>query len=116
VPIIMYRRCADVVSLLTAVLPNILASATAGLVVDHVMPIAAQTLEGVINNLTAWIVGILAAVATLFLTVGGVRYLTAGGDPSEVERAKSALRSALIGYALAILAPVLLTALQSILK
>ncbi len=72
-------------------------------------------LPTVISNLTAWIVGILAVVATLFLTIGGVRYLIAGGDPSEVERAKSALKSAAIGYALALLAPVLLDVLRGIL-
>jgi Type IV secretion system pilin len=72
-------------------------------------------LTKVIDNLIVWIGGILAAMATLFLTIGGIRYLTAGGDPAEVEKAKSALKSALIGYALAVLAPVLLTALQSIL-
>jgi Type IV secretion system pilin len=44
-------------------------------------------------------------LATLFLTIGGLRYLMAGGDPSEVERAKTALRSAAIDYGLAILAP-----------
>ncbi len=68
-----------------------------------------------INNLTAWIVGILAVVATLFLTVGGLRYLVAGGDPSEVERAKEALKNAAVGYALALLAPVLLDVLRGIL-
>ena len=46
------------------------------------------SLPTVIANLRAWIMGILAAVATLFLVVGGVRYLAAGGDPGEVERAK----------------------------
>ena len=49
-----------------------------------------------------WLVGILAGVATLFLTIGGLRYLTAGGDPGQVEKAKTALKSAAIGYALAI--------------
>ena len=58
--------------------------------------------------------GILAGLATLFLTIGGVRYLMAGGDPSEVERAKAAFRSAAIGYALAVIAPVVLSVLQSI--
>ena len=82
-------------------------------------PIAAPDTSGlahVIDNLRAWIMGILAAVATLYLTIGGVRYLTAGGDPTEVEKAKSAFKSAAIGYALAFLAPVLLTMLQSILS
>ena len=44
----------------------------------------------------------------------GLRYLMAGGDPGEVERAKTALRSAAIGYGLAILAPVIVTVLKSL--
>ena len=45
-------------------------------------------------------------------TIGGVRYLLAGGDPTEVEKAKSAFKSAFVGYTLAILAPVLLNIVQ----
>jgi hypothetical protein len=72
-------------------------------------------LETVVNNATAWLVGILAALATFFLTLGAIKYLTAGGDPSEVERAKGSFRNAAIGYGLAVLAPVILNALQDIL-
>jgi hypothetical protein len=39
------------------------------------------------------------------LTPGGVRYLMANGDPAQAEQAKTALRSAAIGYGLAIPAP-----------
>src|SRR5207302_2573985 len=74
----------------------------------------APTLDGVIDSLRLWVVGLLAGLATLFLTIGGVRYMTAGGDPGQIERAKSALRSAAIGYALAALSPVLVAILQSI--
>ena len=82
-------------------------------------PIAAEaagppTLSGVIDSLRLWVVGLLAGLATLFLTIGGIRYMTAGGDPGQIERAKSALRSAAIGYALAALSPVLVAILQSI--
>ena len=73
-----------------------------------------QTLSGLISNLTSWIVGILAGVATLFLTIGGLRYLTAGGDPGQVEKAKTALKSAAVGYALAVLAPLAVSILASI--
>lgn len=72
------------------------------------------SLTTVIDNLRNWLVGILAAVATLFLTIGGLRYLTAGGDPSQVEKAKVALKSAAIGYALAALAPLLVSILASL--
>ncbi len=80
----------------------------------HGMPLAAASIAQVIGNTTAWIVGILAGVATLFLTIGGLRYLMAGGDPAEVEKAKTALKSAAIGYGLAILAPVIVTVLKSL--
>jgi Type IV secretion system pilin len=90
---------------------------TLGLLVAAAPPAFAAggpTLSGVISNLTNWIVGILAGVATLFLTIGGLRYLTAGGDPGQVEKAKIALKSAAIGYALAILAPLLVSILASL--
>ena len=44
--------------------------------------LAAASIGQVISNTTLWIVGILAGLATLFLTLGGVRYLMAGGDPA----------------------------------
>ena len=77
--------------------------------------LAVNDLGTVINNLQVWIIGLLAAVATLFLVIGFARYMTAGGDPSEIERAKGALKAAAIGYAGALLAPVLMTALEGIL-
>jgi hypothetical protein len=73
-----------------------------------------KTLPEVIEGVRLWIMGIIAAVATMFLVVGGLRYMAAGGDPSQVEQAKGNFKSALIGYALAVLAPVLLTVLQGI--
>jgi Type IV secretion system pilin len=76
--------------------------------------LAADSINQVINNTTVWLVGILAGLATLFLTIGGVRYLMAGGDPAEVQKAKIAFRSAAVGYGLAVLAPVIVTILKSL--
>ena len=75
---------------------------------------AVNDLPTIVGNLRNWIMGILAALATLFLTIGGVRYVMAGGDPGEIERAKVAFRSAGVGYVLAAIAPVVLTVLKSI--
>jgi len=75
---------------------------------------AAKDVATVISGTTAWIVGVLAGLATLMLTVGGIRYLLAGGDPAEVAKAKIALRSAAIGYGLAVLAPVIVIILSSL--
>ena len=75
---------------------------------------APHTIPQVIDGLTGWIMGIIALVATLFLVIGGLRYMSAGGDPAQVEQAKGNFKSALIGYALAVLSPVILQALQGI--
>jgi len=75
---------------------------------------AASSLDEVINNLRDVIVGLLVGLATLFATIGGVRYMLAGGDPGEVEAAKKTLRYAAIGYSVAVLAPLLVKILQGI--
>jgi hypothetical protein len=72
-----------------------------------------KSLNEVIGRITAWLVGIAAGLATMFLTYGAVRYLSAGGDPASVEKAKTALRSAAIGYGLAVIAPLVVTVLQT---
>ncbi|UWZ50177.1 pilin [Dactylosporangium matsuzakiense] len=76
--------------------------------------LAANTLPVVIANLQAWVMGILAALATLFLVLAGVYWATAGGDPAQVDKAKGALKNALVGYGLAVLAPILLEVVKGI--
>jgi hypothetical protein len=79
----------------------------------HVLAIAGS-LDEVINNLRNWLIGILAGLATMFLTLGGVRYVMAAGEPSEVDKAKAAFKSACVGYGLAVLAPVIVQVLRGI--
>ncbi len=76
--------------------------------------LAAKSLPQVIAGLQKWVMGILGALATLFLVLAGVYYTTAGGDPSQVDKAKGALKNALVGYGLAVLAPVLLGIVKDI--
>ncbi|WP_416901313.1 pilin [Micromonospora echinospora] len=76
--------------------------------------LAANSLPVVIANLRNLIMGLLAGIATLFLVLAGVYWATAGGDPGQVDKAKGALRNALVGYGLAVLAPVLLQLMQGI--
>lgn len=68
----------------------------------------------VFDNLRNWLIGLLATLATLMLTIGGLRYLVAGGDPGEVQKAKAALKAAAFGYALAVLAPLFVSVLKRV--
>lgn len=88
-------RTAAVTAAMLAALAAALAAASAPAFAQPQAPV--PDLQTVVNNITYWIMGLVAALATLFLVIGGARYLMAGGDPSEVERAKGALKSAAIG-------------------
>lgn len=74
----------------------------------------AGSVDEVLTNIRNWLMGILAALATVFLTIGGVRRVFGGGDPGEQEKAKEAFKAAGIGYALAALAPLVVTVLKGI--
>ena len=73
-------------------------------------------LTSVIDSIRTWVAGILAGLATLYLTIGGVRYLMANGSPRAMEEGKNAIRSALIGYALAALAPLFVNILRKVIN
>jgi len=90
---------------------SLLASGSASAQVVLAQP---ASVDAVLTNIRNWIMGILALLATVFLTVGGVRYVMAAGDPGEVEAAKRAFKSAGFGYALAALAPLLVQVLRGI--
>jgi hypothetical protein len=79
-------------------------------------PMAADSIVAVVNNIRAWLMTILVAVATLFLTIGGLRLMWANGDPGEAEKGKAALKSAAVGYGLALLAPLIVTIVRDWVK
>lgn len=91
-----------------------LAGAALGALVVPPAALAVSDLNHVIDNLRVWLTGLLAALATLLLIIGGVRYLAAGHDPGQLERAKASIKAALGGYALALLAPVLVSIVHHI--
>ncbi|ONH25232.1 pilin [Pseudofrankia asymbiotica] len=76
-------------------------------------PPVATDLNTVLNNIRNWIMGILGTVATVFLSIGGFRYMMAHGDPGEINRAKDALRNAGWGYGFTALAPVVVEILKT---
>ncbi len=110
-PTIRARRLAVAAGLTVAVLWSSAAEASAA----PVMILAqAVSVDQVLTNIRNWVVGILALLATVSLTIGGLRYILGNGDPGEIEKAKSAFRGACVGYALAVLAPLVVTVLKGI--
>ncbi|MEU6573583.1 pilin [Streptomyces sp. NPDC046805] len=98
---------------LTALVLAVVVSSAHAAEPDHLLGLE-KSVNAVLDNIRNWIMGILAGLATVFLSVGGVRYVMAGGDPGEVEKAKTAFKSASWGYALAALAPLVVEILKGI--
>lgn len=91
----------------------LLSASTAHAETTTVLALAGSVTD-VLSNVRNWLMGVLAGLATVFLSIGGVRYVMGGGDPGEIEKAKTAFKAAGIGYGLAALAPLVVTVLQGI--
>jgi Type IV secretion system pilin len=107
------RRLSHVVLIVELAILALLASASSAHADTMVVALAASVTD-VLNNVRNWIMGILAGLATVFLSIGGVRYVMGGGDPGEIEKAKTAFKSAGWGYGLAALAPLVVEILKGI--
>ena len=105
------RRLVWIIALATLVV--LVSASTAHADTTQVLALAGS-IDQVLTNIRTWVMGILASLATVFLSIGGVRYVMGGGDPGEIEKAKTAFKSAAIGYGLAALAPLVVTVLQGI--
>lgn len=70
-----------------------------------------RILDGVRNLL----VGLLTALAMVALTYAGVRYVLSSADPAGIEKAKVAVKSAIVGLALALLAPLVIAIVKNVL-
>jgi hypothetical protein len=101
------------VAVLAVVLTAAAAVPVAHAETTHVLAIA-ESVDEVLSNIRNWIMGVLAGIATVFLTIGGVRRVMGAGDPGEQEKAKECFKAAGIGYCLAALAPLVVTVLKGI--
>ncbi len=61
-------------------------------------------IRGAFMNITNWILGFIAILATLIIIYGGVLYLTAMGNEEKVETAKKTITYGIMGVVIAGLA------------
>ena len=65
---------------------------------------ATHAINSYITPTISTLVGLAGLVATFFLVVGGINYITSSGRPDKLEHAKKVIRNALIGLVLVIAA------------
>lgn len=84
---------------------------------DFSNPIGANNVNAVVSSAVDYLVtNVLAYLSILFILVGGIMYMTSGGDEKRMETAKKAWTAAAIGLAIALAAPTMIKAISDILK
>ena len=73
---------------------------------------APPEIVGTFNNLLGIATSLGVIVCTLFLVAAGFTYITSGGNPGQIERAKGAAMNAMIGFGIILSANVLSTMIQ----
>jgi heme O synthase-like polyprenyltransferase len=76
----------------------------------------ASQITTVINNVVNWFFLIVMTVAAIFILVSAWTFLTAGGNPDSITKARQMLIYALVGVVVAVLAKGLPILIQSILE
>lgn len=66
-----------------------------------------EPLGQLFNTVITFLIAIVGGLAIVFLILGGIRYIIAGGDPKATDAAKHQITSALIGLVIALLAVVI---------
>ena len=69
----------------------------------------------IINRIGNWIFAVLLAIAGIMLILAGFFWVTAGGDPASVLKARQMLTNAIIGVVVALLAKGMVMAILKIL-
>lgn len=81
--------------------------AVTGIMISYSALVLAQTdpgtgltvrpIKDIINDVINWLLGISAGLAVLFIIVGGIYYVTAAGDDSQIETGKKMITYAVLG-------------------
>ncbi len=71
--------------------------------------------EDAINRITNWTFVFVLTIAVLFLLYAGFQFITAGGDPDRVTKARNTLFYGVVGVAIAVLAKGLVSLVRGVL-
>jgi hypothetical protein len=74
-----------------------------------VNPLSVDTPEALINNVIKAILGIVGAIALLYLIIGGLMWLTSQGNTEKVKKGKDTLVWAIAGLAMIFFSYVILS-------
>ncbi len=75
----------------------------------------AGSITSIITNIMNWLLMLVGIIGVIGFAIAGILYLTAAGDDTAIERAKSAMMYSIIGVIVAIIGVVVIQAVQGML-
>ena len=80
----------------------------------HAVALTKTDITDFANDIASWLYIIGFAIALIIIIVGGISYMTAGGNEDQEKKAKQIIIKGLIGVAIILVAAILLDTLESI--
>ncbi len=74
-----------------------------------------NSIVDILNRVRDMLMLVIGSASLVMLTVGGIRYVAAGGDKDGISGAKLTVKHALFGLGVAILAPVIIQVVKTVL-
>lgn len=71
------------------------------------------SIYGIIAATLSWLLGILGFIAVIGFVISGILYLTAAGNDSQIEKAKSAMTYSIVGVIVALMGYVIIQAVNA---
>lgn len=78
------------------------------------MPATIADLQNVFQNLVSALIALAGIALFIMLVIGGVKYITSGGDPKATEGAKNTITYAIGGLVLILISYLILVVIQAI--
>lgn len=78
------------------------ARAAAGIVIPNDTGLPSSTVSAILQNLMAWLLGILGFIGIMAFIISGLQYLLAAGDEKTIETAKTNMKYSIIGVIIAL--------------
>ena len=89
------------------------ASAQIGINIKN--PITTSDFGEIVENILLWLLSVAGVITIFMLVIGGIMYMTAGGDEQKVATAKKVVTWAIIGLGLILISYSIITVLDQIL-
>lgn len=85
-------------------LPLVVHAATNGITLPTGTGLPNSGVSTILDNVSKFVISLIAGLAVLMIVVSGIMYITAGGDSGKAEKAKEWLIASIVGLVIALLA------------